>query len=88
MVIYKQATSIIQISRKGVDTNGNGSFTRTEKDALKAVDVLVELLDSNNDFVRFNASSKILALVQDYNLQNDLLHELEEIKESQRADIL
>ena len=66
----------------------DGVLSELSTNALKAVNVLVELLDSNNDFVRFNASSKILAFVQDYNLQNDLLHEVEEIKESQRADIL
>lgn len=62
----------------------DGILSELSINALKAVNVLVELLDSDNDFVRFNASSKILSLVQDYNLQNDLLHELEEIKESQK----
>ena len=62
----------------------DGILSELSINALKAVNVLVELLDSDNDFVRFNASSKILSLVHDYNLQNDLLHELEEIKESQK----
>ena len=50
----------------------------------EAVRVLGELLHSENDFVRFNAASKILSLALDYSLEADLANEVEEIKMRQR----
>ena len=49
----------------------------------EAVDVLVELLRHDSASIRLNAASKILQIAQEYSLQNDLLREIEQIKQEQ-----
>lgn len=62
----------------------DGVITDLTANSQKAVDVLVNLLYDNNPNVRFNAASKILQLTQDYSLQMDLMHDIEEIKRTQQ----
>lgn len=64
--------------RKRIDT----ALTSLTDGVQKAADTLKELLDSDNDFVRLHASSKILQQAQDFSLQNDLLRDIEEIKKA------
>ena len=49
----------------------------------EAVQTLVDLLQSENGYLRFSAASRILSLVQDLCIQNDMLKEIEAIKKSQ-----
>ena len=59
-------------------------ITKLTANTERAVDVLAELLESDNQFVQFNAASKILSMSQDYQLQHDLMQEVERLKEAQR----
>ena len=59
-------------------------ITKLTASTERAVDVLAELLESDNQFVQFNAASKILSMSQDYQLQHDLMQEVERLKEAQR----
>lgn len=59
-------------------------ITKLTANTERAVDVLAELLESDNPFVQFNAASKILSMSQDYQLQHDLMQEVERLKEAQR----
>lgn len=54
--------------------------------ARKAVDVLVELLNDPNPFVRYNASCKILNTLTDYSVIQDLLRDIQDLKEAQEAE--
>ncbi|MBQ6360955.1 MAG: hypothetical protein IJJ25_07420 [Lachnospiraceae bacterium] len=49
----------------------------------EAVQTLVDLLHHDNGYLRFSAASRILSLVQDLCIQNDMLREIEAIKKSQ-----
>ena len=62
----------------------DGVCTDLATNAQKSVNTLVQLLDEDNPNVRFNAASKILQLTQDYSLQNDLMKDIEEIKQAQQ----
>ena len=59
-------------------------ITKLTANSERAVDVLAELLESENPFVQFNAASKILSMSQDYALQHDLMEEIERLKEKTR----
>lgn len=48
--------------------------------AGKAVSTLTELLDDNSPYIRLKACSKVLELVQDYNLQTDIIRDVEDLK--------
>lgn len=63
----------------------DATVTNLTAHSQKAVECLLKLLDSPNDFVRFNAASKILQLTQDYSLQADLIRDVEEIKRMQES---
>ncbi len=63
----------------------DNTITRLTSLSNRAVDVLAELLESENDFVRFNSASKILSMSQDYSIQTDLLKQIEELRERQRS---
>ena len=58
-------------------------ITKLTSHTNRAVDVLAELLEDENSFVRFNAASKILSMSQDYALQHDLLAQVEELRQRQ-----
>ena len=58
-------------------------ITDLTTNAQKSVKTLVQLLDEETPNVRFNAASKILQLTQDYSLQNDLMKDIEYIKQAQ-----
>lgn len=62
----------------------DGVITDLTTNAQKSVRTLVQLLDEENPNVRFNAASKILQLTQDYSLQNDLMRDIEKIKQAQQ----
>lgn len=51
--------------------------------AGEAVTVLSELLHHKNGYLRFSAASRILSLIQDFSVQEDLLKQIEELKKSQ-----
>ena len=68
-----------QYRRRIVD----GIITALIANSQKAVDVLVELLDSDIPKIRFNAAAKILDLTQNFTTERDLMTELEKIKEAQ-----
>lgn len=61
-------------------------FTDLTANARKAVDVLVQLLDDPNSFVRYNAACKILNTLTDYSVVQDLLRDIEELKEAQQTE--
>ena len=67
--------------RKQQLDNVLGSLMRS---SMKAVETLTAILDDKNVFARYSAASRILALVQDYSVQRDLLTELEKLKEMQQ----
>lgn len=48
--------------------------------ATKAVGVLIELLDSENEISRYNAASKILGLVQDFVEIEDVIRQIDQLK--------
>lgn len=56
------------------------ALTSLTDGAQKAADTLKVLMDSENDFVRLHASSKVLQQAQDFSLQNDLLMEIDDIR--------
>lgn len=76
----KEFADQLSAYRKGILDN---TITRLTSLSSRAVDVLAELLESENDFVRFNSASKILSMAQDYSLQTDLLKQIEELRERQ-----
>ena len=48
--------------------------------ASKAVDVLIELLDSESEISRYNAASRILGLTQDFIESEDIISEIDKLK--------
>lgn len=61
----------------------DSSLTQLTTHAQKSIQVLAELLDDKNAFVRFNSASRILSLIQDFTAQVDLMKEIQELKEQQ-----
>ena len=47
----------------------------------KALQNIIEMLDSKNEYSRYNASCKVLSLADKYIITSDILSEIEEIKE-------
>ena len=74
-------TQLQEYRREAVDATVTALSTHSQK----AVECLLKLLESPNDFVRFNAASKILQMTQDYSLQADLIKDVEEIKRIQES---
>lgn len=66
--------------RKAILDSVLSTLTHASSEAVKA---LVDLLQSENGYLRFSAASRILSLVQDLCIQNDLLKQIEAIKKSQ-----
>ena len=63
----------------------DNTITRLTSLSNRAVDVLAELMEDDNSFVKFNAASKILSMSQDYSIQSDLLRQIEELRDRQRS---
>jgi predicted transcriptional regulator len=55
--------------------------TRLVTASEKAVDVLTDLLDSNNEISRYNASSRILSLSQDFISMQDIVERLDKLEQ-------
>jgi predicted transcriptional regulator len=55
--------------------------TRLVNASEKAVDVLTDLLDSNNEISRYNASSRILSLSQDFISMQDIVERLDKLEQ-------
>lgn len=69
--------------RKGILDNVN---TQLVNSTQKAVDVLVELMKSKNEMTRYNASSRILSLAQDYISMQDIIERMDKLEQSQSDD--
>lgn len=78
----KVQQSLAEYRKATLDTVYHGLASNAET----AVNKLVSLLESNNPFVVYNASCKILNTLQDYSLQQDLYRDIEELKEAQRTE--
>lgn len=74
------AEMLAEYRKKALDA----CMTDLTTNAQKSVKTLVKLLDESNPNVRFNAASKILQLSQDFSLQNDLMRDIEEIRQAQQ----
>lgn len=61
----------------------DNTLSSLSKYAIQAVETLGELLNSDNEWMRLQASTKILDYVQSYSYQNDILRQLKELKEYQ-----
>ncbi len=61
----------------------DGVLTALTSNAYRSVDTLVELLDDDNPYIRYQSASKILSLSQEFGVQYDLLRQIENIKQSQ-----
>ena len=48
--------------------------------AVRAVEVLINLLDSENEQTKYNSASRILGLTQDFIESADIINELEQLK--------
>lgn len=59
----------------------DGVLTDLTANAQKSVQTLVELLDCENPFVQLKAACKILSMAQEYGIQQELMREIEELKE-------
>lgn len=59
----------------------DGTSTELVSNSQKAVEVLVKLLDSENELMRYNAASKILHLSQDYITQTDIIQRLDRLEQ-------
>ncbi len=55
-------------------------LTSLTSKSQKAADVLISLLDDKNSFIKLQASKNLLALVQEFSLERDLLRQVEELK--------
>ena len=53
--------------------------------ADSAVDTLTDLLHSKNQYLRFSSASRILSLVQDLSIQQDLLKEIDGLRRNQEG---
>ena len=60
-------------------------LTKLTASADGAVDVLGELLRGKNQYLRFSSASRILSLVQDLSVQEDILKEIEALKRNQEG---
>lgn len=47
----------------------------------KALQNIIEMLDSENEYSRYNASCKVLSLADKYIITADIISEIEDIKE-------
>ena len=65
--------------RKGIL---DATRTRLINNSVKAVDVLISLLDSESEVTRYNASSKILQITNDYISMQDIVRRLDEIEKN------
>ena len=74
------ADMLAEYRKRAID----GAMTELTTYAQKAVTTLGQLLDEDSPKIRLNASDKILRYVQDYSLQNDLMKDIEEIKQAQQ----
>jgi hypothetical protein len=54
--------------------------TQLVNSSSKAVQVLVELMNSRNEMTRYNASSRILSLAQDYISMQDIVERLDRLE--------
>ena len=52
----------------------------------KAVDTLCGLMDSKNEFVRYSASTKIIQTAMDFAIAQDLMKDVEELKQAHQAE--
>jgi hypothetical protein len=52
--------------------------------STRAVDVLTDLLNSNNEMTRYNASSRILSLAQDYISMQDIIERLDALEQARK----
>lgn len=66
----------------------DGVLTELTANTQKSVQTLVQLLDNKNPFVQLQSACKILSLSQEYGIQNDLLHEIDKIKQIQEEQQL
>ena len=64
----------------------DGVLTDLTANAQKSVQTLVELLDSENDFIRLHAAVKVLSMSQEYSIQKDLLSDVDEWKQARRLE--
>lgn len=70
--------------RKSVLDSCMSQLTAT---ANEAVSVLADLLHNKNGYLRFSAASRILSLVQDLSIQEDMMKEIEMLKKYQDTSI-
>lgn len=59
----------------------DSTSTRLVNSSQKAVDVLVDLLDSESEITRYNASSKILQITNDYVSMQDIIMRLDKLEQ-------
>lgn len=57
--------------------------TKLVNSSQYAVDVLVSLMDSKNELTRYNASSRILSLAQDYISMQDIVERIDKLEDIQ-----
>ena len=69
--------------RKNILDNVN---TQLVNGTQEAVNVLIDLLKSKNEITRYNASSRILSLVQDYLSMQDIIDRLDKLEQEQDED--
>lgn len=69
--------------RKNILDNVN---TQLVNGTQEAVNVLVDLLKSKNEITRYNASSRILSLAQDYLSMQDIIDRLDKLEQEQDED--
>lgn len=58
----------------------DNASTRLVNGAQKAVDVLVDLLESESEITRYNASSKILQITNDYVSMQDIIMRIDRLE--------
>lgn len=66
--------------RKNILDNVN---TQLVNGTQEAVNVLIDLLKSKNEMTRYNASSRILSLAQDYLSMQDIMDRLDKLEQEQ-----
>ena len=66
--------------RKNILDNVN---TQLVNGTQEAVNVLIDLLKSKNEITRYNASSRILSLAQDYLSMQDIIDRLDKLEQEQ-----
>lgn len=76
-------TMLAEYRKKVLD----GTVTYLTANVQKATATLVRLTDSENEFIQLHSASKIIGLAHEWGITNDLLADIEELKQKQNEEL-